>query len=386
MFKVRSIANGLANRGHEVTILTADLGLHRENGLVSPAVRRCAGGWSSSDHGVETIYASTSARYRALTINPRVIGFSRGRLRGFDVVHIFGLYDLLGPIVSYFCRRYSIPYLIEPMGMHRPIIRNIKLKYLYHRVFGDPMTAGARFVVATSEQERRELLQSEVDESRVVVRRNGVDSPEVLPTRGEFRKKWGIPTDASMVLFLGRLVSKKSPDLLIQAYAQWRKGSPQRQQSVLVLAGPEEGEGFVSELKVLADKLGISGNTMFVGPLYDAEKWQAYCDADVFVLPSQNENFGNTAAESAACGTPIIVTDQCGIAAYVGTAGLVVRHDSVELGKALGRILEDADFNRACRVGCVQMASALSWKEPLDDTERLYHHCVSGGALQAVLS
>lgn len=386
MFKVRSIANGLASRGHGVTVLTADLGLDRENGLALPAVSCCRWGWSSSDQGVETIYASTFARYRALTINPRVIGFSRGRLRGFDVVHVFGLYDLLGPIVSYFCRRHSIPYVVEPMGMHRPIIRNIKLKHLYHRVFGGPMMAGARFVVATSESERRELLESGVDESRVVVRRNGVDAPEVLPTRGEFRKKWEIPGDASMVLFLGRLVSKKSPDLLIQAYADWRRESPRKQKSVLVLAGPDEGEGFVSELKQLADKLGITRDTIFVGPLYGAEKWQAYRDADVFVLPSQNENFGNTAAESAACRTPIVVTDQCGIAAYVGTAGLVVRHDSVELGKALGRILEDADFNHACRVGCVQMASALSWKEPLDDTVRLYHHCISGGALQAALS
>ena len=38
------------------------------------------------------------------------------------------------------------------------------------------------------------------------------------------------------------------------------------------------------------------------------EKWQAYRNTDVIVLPSQNENFGNTAAESAACGAPVIVT------------------------------------------------------------------------------
>ena len=86
---------------------------------------------------------------------------------------------------------------------------------------------------------------------------------------------------------------------------------------------------------------------LFVGPLYDEEKWQAYRDADVFVLPSQNENFGNTAAESAVCGTPVIVTDRCGIAPLVRRAGLVIRHDAVELEQALRAILEDADFNRA---------------------------------------
>lgn len=385
VFKVGSIAHGLVNRGHKVKILTADLGLRPNNSPGEPAIIRCEWGWSSSDHGVETIYTFTFARYRALTVNPAVIGFSRNSLRGFDVVHIFGLYDLLGPIVAYFCRRYSIPYFIEPMGMYRPIVRNIKLKNLYHRILGNQITAGAQSIIATSEQEKLELLGSGIDESRVIVRRNGIEGPEALPARGEFRRKWQISAEAKVVLFLGRLVSKKSPDLLIQAYARWRAGKPLFQNSKLVFAGPDEGDGFVSKLKQLSNVLGVSENTMFVGPLYADEKWQAYRDADVFVLPSQNENFGNAAAESAICGTPIIVTDRCGIAPYVGTAGIVVPHDIAKLENALDRIVGDAQFHRACRGGCAEMANALSWKEPLDETERLYHECSSGGILQGAL-
>ena len=65
---------------------------------------------------------------------------------------------------------------------------------------------------------------------------------------------------------------------------------------------------------------------MFTGPLYGDAKWAAYRDADLFVLPSQNENFGNTAAEAVACGTPVLVTDRCGIAPIVDRrAGVVVR-------------------------------------------------------------
>ena len=56
---------------------------------------------------------------------------------------------------------------------------------------------------------------------------------------------------------------------------------------------------------------------MFTGPLYDEAKWAAYRDADLFVLPSQSENFGNAAAEAIACGTPVMVTDRCGIAPLV---------------------------------------------------------------------
>lgn len=383
VFKVRSIAEGLATCGHEVTVLTANLGLRRNGADIN--FERREWGWQSHANGVKTIYLSTFARYRALTLNIGVIGFSGASVRGFDVAHIFGLYDLLGPVVSHFCRRDAIPYVIEPMGMYRPIVRNLELKRLYHRVLGGRMIAGARFVVATSEQERQELIESGVEQSRVIVRRNGVEGPESSPSRGEFRSKWKIAPDTKMILFLGRLVSKKSPDLLLQAFEGWRRRNPQLENSVLVLAGPEEGDGFASELRSLARKLGVAQSTLFVGPLYDDQKWQAYRDADVFVLPSQNENFGNTAAESAACGTPVIVTDRCGIAPYIGSAGLVIQHDVAELENALNRILGDANFSRACQRGCVQMAKALSWQEPLAETAHLYRRCLSDRAVQETM-
>jgi glycosyltransferase involved in cell wall biosynthesis len=382
VFKVRSIAQGLSKRGHDVTILTANLGLPRNEGIGQAKFSPCKWGLHSKDERVESIYLSTFAHYRSLTLNPAVIGFSRASLRAFDVVHVFGLYDLLGPVVTYFCRRQRIPYVIEPMGMHRPIVRSIELKRLYHRLLGNAMMAGARFVVATSKQERQELLDSRISHSRVMIRRNGIDPPEALPSRGSFRNQRGIAADTKIVLFLGRLVSKKSPDLLLRAFANWRSKDPQNQNSTLVLAGPDEGDGFTSQLKLLANELQITQNTLFVGPLYDAEKWQAYRDADVFVLPSQNENFGNTALEAAACGAPVIVTDQCGVASYVRAAGVVIRHDLAELEQALDRILSDPDFRSTCQDRCFQMVGGLSWEEPLNETEQLYQRCLSRPVLQ----
>jgi len=177
---------------------------------------------------------------------------------------------------------------------------------------------------------------------------------------------------------LGRLVSKKSPDLLIEAFARWRGKSGCDVDSVLILAGPEEADGFVPRLKKMADQLGLADSIRFVGPLYDGGKWQAYCDADVFVLPSQNENFGNTAAESAACGTPVIVTDRCGIASFIGQAGLVVSHDREQLELALGQMLDDPSVRERYQEGCAEMARALSWAGPIGENEKLYEQCLSG--------
>ncbi|HXU19981.1 MAG TPA: glycosyltransferase [Verrucomicrobiae bacterium] len=371
--KVRALARGLAQRGHPVTVLTADLGLRhfRDAGGNFEA---CKWGWRSEQDGVEVIYLSTLCRYRAVTLNPHIIGFCRESLNRFDVAQIYGLYDWLGPTVGFFCRRRGVPYVVEPMGMFRPIVRSLALKRLYHGVFGNSLIAGARFLIATSEQERQEMIGGGVATTRIVVRRNGIDSPEKLPNRGEFRRQWNIPENARVVLFLGRVVSKKSPDLLIDAFSRWHAKSG-NENSVLVIAGPAEGDGFLPRLKMMAQQLNLSQSVRFVGPLYEAAKWQAYRDADVFVLPSQNENFGNTAAEAAACATPVIVTDQCGVAPFVGRAGLVVRHDPRAIELALAQLLEDSATRRRCQDGCAEMARSLSWDAPLLENEQLLERC-----------
>jgi glycosyltransferase involved in cell wall biosynthesis len=378
--KVRAIARGLAQRGYQVTVLTADLGLSKRSNSTAK-YERCAWGWRSvQDGGIEVVYLSSFMHYRALTINPHVIGFCRTALRQFDLVHFYGLYDLLGPSVSHFCRRLGIPYVVEPMGMYRPIVRNIGLKRMYHVFLGRQFVGRARFLIATSEQEKQELIEDGIEASHIVIRRNGIDFPQELPARGEFRRQWSIADNSKLILFLGRLVSKKSPDMLIEAFARWRSKSTSGNDAVLVLAGPVEDDAFVSRLKANADRLGLGKRVRFVGPIYDHEKWQAYRDADVFVLPSQNENFGNTAAESAVCGTPVIVTDRCGIAPLVGQAGIVIPYDCDELEQALGRLLEDPVMLQHCQEGCREMARSLSWDDPLDVSEKLYRQCLSEDA------
>lgn len=377
VFKVRAIARRLARRGHQVTVLTADLGISELRGAETPRFQRSEWGWRLEEDGVETVFLRTFAHYRALTINPPVIGFCGVSLSRFDLVHFYGLYDLLGPVVSHYSRRQGIPYVIEPIGMYRPIVRSFALKRAYHRFLGRRFVTGARFVIATSEQEAQELATAGIDSSRIAIRRNGIDPPESFPECGEFRRHWKIGEDAKIILFLGRVVSKKRPDLLLQSFAAWRAQSGAGQNSILVIAGPHERDGYLRRLQGLAQTLGVSDRVLFPGPLYDRDKWQAYVDADVFVLPSQNENFGNTAAEAAACGTPIIVTNCCGIAPFVGSAGLVVSPQTEELQGALARILHDEEFRDQCKSGCRRMVDRLSWDAPLTTLEQLYERCVS---------
>ena len=102
--------------------------------------------------------------------------------------------------------------------------------------------------MATSEQEKRELIGGGIDAARVEVRRNGIELPSREPEAGRFRRERGISSDAKVILFLGRLVSKKSPDMLLVAFVSWCGELANGRDAVLVLAGPDEGDGFLAQL------------------------------------------------------------------------------------------------------------------------------------------
>lgn len=378
--KVRALAEALARRGHQVTVLTADWDLESRfpdgpDGIVPSGTTRSPFGWRRDENNVLAIYLPSWFRYRALSWNPAAKRFARARLQNFDVVHIFGLYDFLGPAIAEACRRRKLPYVVEPIGMFLPIVRSLWLKRIYHSLLGGRMLRGARGLVATSEQEVEELASASVPREKILLRRNGVEVPAALPERGKFRTLHGLSPDAKVVLFLGRLSAKKSPNLLLEAFARLPAPLPGNNPQ-LVFAGPDES-GMEARLSQMAQWLGISTRVLFCGPLFDAAKWEAYADADVFVLPSQNENFGNTAAEAAAVGTPVVVTEGCGIAPLLaGVAALVVPHDVNALSRALERVLTEPDLHAQLSAGCKQVTSRLGWEEPAQEMESLYRKLV----------
>jgi glycosyltransferase involved in cell wall biosynthesis len=373
--KVEALANGLAQRGHKVTVLSVDWGFGSRQTPEDGAVlaKRSEFGWSREANGVESIYLPSRWRYRATTWNPGVTRFCRERLAGFEVVHIFGLYDLLGPAVAGECCKRNIPYVVEPIGMFVPIVRNIFLKRVYHKLWGETMLRGAAAVIATAEQEVEVLAAGGITREKIVLRRNGVVVPRELPPERKFRMENGIPADALLILFLGRLSEKKSPGLLLEAFARLPEKITGRE-VWLAFAGPDES-GMKARLDELAQMRGVRARVVMSGPKFGEKKWSAYRDANVFVLPSQNENFGNTAAEAAACGTPVVITENCGVAPLLaGLAGIVVPHETVAVSRAVEQILSNAELRAKLSEGGRKAASQLGWEEPVTAMERIYEN------------
>jgi glycosyltransferase involved in cell wall biosynthesis len=371
--KVRALAQGLAGRGHEVTVLTADWGLEeRMSGEGRSGAERSPFGWRHVENGVTAIYLPTWLRYRSLSWNPAVKRFCGAQLQNFDLAHIFGLYDFLGPAVAEACASRGIPYVLEPIGMFVPIVRSLRLKRIYHALFGRRLFDKASAIVATSEQEIEELVSGGVKREKIVLRRNGVETPASWPARGIFRKSLGLAEEAQVILFLGRLSEKKSPNMLLQAFAPLSKEAMMKNLR-LVFAGPDEG-GMQARLAEMAEQLGVASQVQFAGAIFGETKWAAYRDANVFVLPSQNENFGNTAAEAVAAGTPVVVTEQCGIAPLLAdVAGLVVPHDAEALAQAIRALITDAELRARLIAGCSAVTARLGWEGPVGEMERLYY-------------
>jgi len=387
--KVRAIAKGLARRGHKVTVLTADLGQQSElegsaraaaaSTKPSPGARSHADakGWRSEEDGVEAVYLRTLQNYRATTINPQILTFCARRLRAYDVVHIYGLYDLFGSTAAWFCRRYGIPYVLEPLGMFGPKVRSQNKKRLYRKLVGNALFAGAGVVVANSVTERDELIAGGIAAEKIVLRRNGIDLAEfqTLPAAGAFRAKHNVADNAPLLLFLGRISFIKGLDHLVNAFARVARVHPNAR---LVIAGPDDADGCAEAIRKIVAEFELREHVILTGPLYGNERLQAFVDADVFVLPSRYESFGNVAAEAIACGTPVMVTDQCGIAPLIdGTAGLVVPCDVDGLREGIVRLLQDGALAARLRSGCAEVARTLSWDEPVAEMERIYRSLVS---------
>jgi glycosyltransferase involved in cell wall biosynthesis len=355
--KVRSIAEGLARRGHRVTVLTSWYG--------RPFTARHV-----QLGGVEVIYLRARATYRATTFNSGLFAFCKKRLADFDLVHIYGLYDLLGPVVAHYCHKRSVPYVLEPLGMVRPIDRSFRMKRVWHAFFGKPLLRHAGLLIATSQQEEQELLEDGYSRERVALRYNGVDLKEFasLPARGAFRAEWALPADEPIVLFLGRLIPRKGVDLLIEAFS---RACPLRGR--LVIAGPEGEIGYLTKMRELARAKRVEDRTVFTGPLYGDQKKAALVDSQVFALPSRYENFANGVAEAIACGIPVIVSDRCGISEFVaGQVGLVIPREVTALTGALRQLLTDTEGYDRFRAACPQVAGKLSWEELLTAQDSLY--------------
>lgn len=257
-----------------------------------------------------------------------------------DAVHIHGLWEDVQHRAAVGAHELGVPYVVSPHGMLDPwSLRQGKWKkraYLALRLRRDLKRAAAIHFTSRIERDLAAALRLRGPEA--IVEPNGLDLAEFadLPARGALRARHPQLQDRKIVLFLGRLHEKKGFDLLIPAIEQIGTDA------ALVIAGPDDG-GYRRTIEDLVARHGIGDRTVFTGMLVGRSRIEAMVDADLFVLPSYQENFGIAVIESLAAGCPVIISDQVNIHPEITAAGVgaVVRTDASELAREIRRWLDD---------------------------------------------
>jgi D-inositol-3-phosphate glycosyltransferase len=134
------------------------------------------------------------------------------------------------------------------------------------------------------------------------------------------------------------------------------------------------------ELAELRRRLDVEQRIHLPGPVPHGELPAIYADADVFALPSAHENFGLVAAEAAAVGAAIVVSNRCGVAELLRDGGgVVIGYDRVELREALRTLLADPERRRGLGEGARAVASAWTWSHVVHLQEELYERALARG-------
>jgi glycosyltransferase involved in cell wall biosynthesis len=272
--------------------------------------------------------------------SPRLLPWLREKSGDYDAVVVHGIWQYHSFAAWQALRRGGPPYFVFTHGMLDPWfkraypLKHLK-KWLYwpwadYRVLRD-----ARAVLYTAEEERRLAHQSFwLFRSRDAVVGLGITAPTGDPAiqRDVFLRSYPGLRDKRVLLFLSRIHEKKGCDLLVEAFARLADRDPLLR---LVMAGPDQ-TGWRDTLMRLSRTLGVEERICWPGMLSGDMKWGAYYTAELFVLPSHQENFGIVVAEALACGVPVLISNKVNIWREIGDDGVGIVTDDTLSGVVAG--------------------------------------------------
>ncbi|MEV4001732.1 D-inositol-3-phosphate glycosyltransferase [Actinomadura sp. NPDC049753] len=383
---VVEVAKRLAARGVEVDIFT------RATSRALPPVVELAPGVL-----VRNVVAGPFEELDKAELPRHLCGFTSGVLRA-EAAHEPGHYDLLhthywlsGQAGWAAKERWGVPLVHSMHTMAK--VKNAALAdddkpEPAERVLGEEqVAASADQLVANTAKEAGELVDLYgADPSRVATVSPGVDlslfRPEspliargtgLLPHRtGPARRRLGLPRDAYVLLFVGRIQPLKAPDVMLRAVARMLADDPAlRSRLVVAVVGGPSGSGLCrpAGLQLLAAELGISDVMRFEPPAPQRELADWYRAADVTVVPSRSESFGLVAVESQACGTPVVASRVGGLCTAVsdGESGVLVSgHDPADYATVLRRLHDEPGLHARLARGAVRHAHDFGWDATVD--------------------
>jgi D-inositol-3-phosphate glycosyltransferase len=298
----------------------------------------------------------------------------------YDLVHSH--YWLSGQVGWLAADRWGVPLVHTMHTMAR--VKNLHLadgdlpEPLGREIGEAQVVEAADRLVANTEREAGELVELyAADPARVAVAEPGVDLATFRPgSPVEARAVLGLPPDAVLLLFVGRIQPLKGPDVLVRAAAELVRRRPElRARLVVGILGGASGTGVRNPmgLEALAERLGIGDLLRIVPPVDRPTLAQWYRAADVLAVPSHSESFGLVALEAQACGTPVVAANVGGLPTAVGPAGVLVDgHDTADWATALGGVVLDPERRAGLSRACTEHAAGFGWARTADRLVEVY--------------
>jgi D-inositol-3-phosphate glycosyltransferase len=250
------------------------------------------------------------------------------------------------------------------------------------RVQGETqVVAAANALIANTDAEAASLVSLyDACPDNVSVVSPGVDLYSFTPGAGRAaaRAAIGLPADAHVLAFVGRIQPHKGPEVLIRSVAEMLTHSPHLRSKLIVLimgGASGAGTGEVERLKDLSSWLGISDVVRFLLPVPRTELADWYRAADLVCVPSYSESFGLVALEAQACGTPVVATAVGGLRTAVadGISGVLVDgHNPKAWSSVIARLLNEPQRRVLLSMGAIEHASHFGWDATARGTLDIY--------------
>jgi D-inositol-3-phosphate glycosyltransferase len=311
----------------------------------------------------------------------------------FDVLHSH--YWLSGKVAMPAAKKYSIPFAHTMHTMAR--VKNMNLAEGERpepmiRVQGESqVVAAADALIANTDAEAASLVSLyQACPDSVSVVSPGVDLYTFTAGAGRkaARDSVGLPHDAHVLAFVGRIQPHKGPEVLIRAVAEMLSHSPHlRPKLITLIMGGASGSGVgeVERLKDCVSWLGISDVVKFLDPVPRVEIPQWYRAADLVCVPSYSESFGLVALEAQACGTPVVATAVGGLRTAIadGISGVLVDgHDPRAWSSILARLIQEPQRRVLLSMGAIEHASHFGWDATARGTLDIYDRIIATKASQ----
>ena len=309
----------------------------------------------------------------------------------YDVLHSH--YWISGKVAMPVAKKFGIPLAHTMHTMAR--VKNMNLAEGERpepmiRVQGETqVVAAADALIANTDAEAASLVSLyEACPDNVSVVSPGVDLYTFTAGNGRkaAREAVGLPQDAHILAFVGRIQPHKGPEVLIRAVAEMLNHSPHlRPKLITVIMGGASGSGVgeVERLKDLVSWLNISDVVRFENPVPRAQIPQWYRAADLVCVPSYSESFGLVALEAQACGTPVVATAVGGLRTAVadGISGVLVDgHDPRAWSSVLARLLQEPQRRVLLSMGAIEHASHFGWDATARGTLDIYDRIIATSA------